>query len=151
ESFVEVSPSIVMRLNDACATAATICRSTAGSTQASVAMKPSMVAMLGRIMPAPLAMPLMLTVAPPIATCVLNALGTVSVVIMASAARTQRPARLDALERQRLHDHTGGERQHLRRRERQLARQRRAAGTGSHQPLIARAGVRIARVDQQGT
>ena len=43
-----------------------------------------MVAMLGRIMPAPLLMPVMVTGAPSIAICRLKALGTVSVVMMAS-------------------------------------------------------------------
>ena len=52
-------------------------------------MKPSMVAMLGRIMPAPLLMPVTVTVAPPICSCRLKALGTVSVVMMPSAARAQ--------------------------------------------------------------
>ncbi|MCY1203648.1 hypothetical protein D9M72_151530 [compost metagenome] len=52
-------------------------------------MKPSMVAMFGRIMPAPLLMPVMVTVAPPICTWRLNALGIVSVVMMPSAARAQ--------------------------------------------------------------
>ena len=111
-------------------------------------MKPSMVAMLGRIMPAPLLMPVMVTVAPPIATCRLKALGTVSVVMMPSAARSQlvRPrigqrrgqARLDAVHRQRLHDHAGGERQHLLGRDVQLARQRDAGGAGAHQAVLAR-------------
>src|SRR6185369_3915760 len=46
-------------------------------------------AMLGRIMPAPLLMPVMVTAAPSIATCRLKALGTVSVVMMACAACSQ--------------------------------------------------------------
>jgi hypothetical protein len=45
--------------------------------------------MLGRIMPAPLLMPLMCTVLPPISTRAPNALGAVSVVMMPSAARNQ--------------------------------------------------------------
>jgi hypothetical protein len=48
-----------------------------------------MVAMLGRIMPAPLLMPVMDTVAPPTWAWALNALGRVSVVMMPSAARAQ--------------------------------------------------------------
>ena len=59
--------------------------------QASVARKPSMVAMFGRIMPAPLLMPVTVTVAPLICSCRLKALGTVSVVMMPSAARAQWP------------------------------------------------------------
>ena len=58
--------------------------------QASVAIKPSMVAMLGRIMPAPLAIPVIVTTAPPVnVTRLENALGTVSVVMIASAAWAQ--------------------------------------------------------------
>ena len=64
---------------------------------ASVARKPSMVAMFGRIMPAPLLMPVMRTVAPPITTCVLKALGSVSVVMMPSAARAQWPGWASAM------------------------------------------------------
>ena len=45
--------------------------------------------MFGRIIPAPLLMPVMLTVAPSITTCRLNALATVSVVMIPSAARSQ--------------------------------------------------------------
>ena len=89
ESLVEVSPSIVTRLNDRSARWRASCCTTDASTQASVAKKPSMVAMLGRIMPAPLLMPVMDTVAPPTWAWALNALGKVSVVMMPSAARAQ--------------------------------------------------------------
>ena len=57
-----------------------------GATQASVAKKPSMVAMLGRIIPAPLAIPVAFTVRPPRVNWQLAALGWVSVVITPSAA-----------------------------------------------------------------
>ena len=89
ESLVEVSPSIVTRLNEPSASSCASCLITAGSTQASVARKPSIVAMLGRIMPAPLLMPVMVTSAPPTVALALNALATVSVVMMPSAARAQ--------------------------------------------------------------
>ena len=62
ESLVEVSPSMVMRLNDALAKSVAKAGNKAGSMLASVAKKPNMVAMLGRIMPAPLLMPVMVTV-----------------------------------------------------------------------------------------
>ncbi len=52
-------------------------------------MKPSMVAMLGLIMPAPLAMPVMVMVSPSSSMRRLATLGTVSVVMMPSAARPQ--------------------------------------------------------------
>ena len=86
---MEVSPSTVTRLKEPSANSSASCCITAWLMQASVAMKPSMVAMLGRIMPAPLLMPLMLTSAPPIISCAPKALAMVSVVMMPSAARTQ--------------------------------------------------------------
>ena len=89
ESLVEVSPSMVMRLNDPSANCLASSGNKAGSMHASVATKPSMVAMFGRIMPAPLLMPVMLTVRAPNCTCTLAALGTVSVVMMPSAALAQ--------------------------------------------------------------
>ena len=88
-SLVEVSPSIVMRLKDRSAASRASCCTSAGAMFASVATKPSMVAMLGRIMPAPLLMPVTVTVLPPMRTCREAALGTVSVVMMASAALAQ--------------------------------------------------------------
>ena len=53
------------------------------------AIKPSMVAILGRIMPAPLLMPVMCTGTPSTMMRALQALGTVSVVMMPSAATAQ--------------------------------------------------------------
>jgi hypothetical protein len=58
-------------------------------TSASVAMKPSMVAMSGRIMPAPLAMPVTRASPFPSLTFLEDALATVSVVMIASAAVAQ--------------------------------------------------------------
>jgi hypothetical protein len=90
ESLVEVSPSTVTRLNEPSASSVASCCISAGAMAASVAMKPSMVAMLGRIMPAPLLMPVTVTVLPPtVGTLALNALAMVSVVMMPSAARSQ--------------------------------------------------------------
>ena len=89
ESLVEVSPSMVIRLNEPSANSRASAGSSSGAMAASVAKKPSMVAMFGRIMPAPLLMPVTLTVLPPICTCTLAALGTVSVVMMPSAALAQ--------------------------------------------------------------
>ena len=62
-------------------------------TAASVAMNPSIVAMLGWIMPAPFAMPVTVIVTPSITTCRDTALGTVSVVMIAAAASAQPSAR----------------------------------------------------------
>ena len=90
--MVEVSPSMVTRLKDASANSRTSCGSKPGAIFASVAKKPSMVAMFGRIMPAPLLMPVMVTNAPPIITWALKALAMVSVVMMPSAARIQWPS-----------------------------------------------------------
>ena len=52
-------------------------------------MKPSIVAMFGRIIPAPLLMPVMVTVLPPICSCAEAAFGSVSVVMIASSAAPQ--------------------------------------------------------------
>ena len=93
ESLVEVSPSTVARLNDPSASASASSAISDWGTQASVAMKPSMVAMFGRIMPAPLLMPVMVTSTPPKLIWRENALGTVSVVMMARAASAQLSAR----------------------------------------------------------
>jgi hypothetical protein len=61
----------------------------AGAMAASVATNPSIVAMLGRIMPAPFAMPVTVTTWPPTSTRRDAAFGCVSVVMMASAASSQ--------------------------------------------------------------
>jgi hypothetical protein len=85
-SFVEVSPSIVIALN-VTSTASTSARcSTGGDTTASVVMKPSIVAMLGAIMPAPLAMPPTWNVPAGVDTETAAALGLTSVVMIAHAA-----------------------------------------------------------------
>ena len=97
ESLVEVSPSIVIRLNDSSAASRTSCCTRAGAIAASVATKPSMVAMFGRIIPAPLLMPVTATVRPPICSVVDAAFGTVSVVMIASAAVLQPSARASAM------------------------------------------------------
>ena len=89
ESLVEVSPSTVMRLKDPSARSLTKPAIKPGAMQASVAIKPSMVAMFGRIMPAPLAMPVTVIVADPRLICLLKALATVSVVMMPVAALSQ--------------------------------------------------------------
>ena len=91
ESFVEVSPSIVIRLNDRSAAVRVRRGISAGAIAASVATKPSMVAMFGRIMPAPLAMPVTVIDFPPTSTRRDTALGWVSVVMIASAASSQWP------------------------------------------------------------
>src|SRR5437867_11968170 len=96
ESLVDVSPSIVMRLKGSSAgSCSTVC-SSGGAITASVATKPSIVAMFGRIMPAPLAMPVIVTVLPPICTWRDAALGSVSVVMMPSAACAQWSTRRSA-------------------------------------------------------
>ncbi len=89
ESLVEVSPSTVMQLNDWSAAAFTKCSNTGCATLASVATKPSMVAILGRIMPEPLLMPVSVMVWPLMTTVREAAFGCVSVVMIASAALYQ--------------------------------------------------------------
>ena len=71
-----------------------------GSTGASVATKPSIVAMLGWIIPAPLLMPVTVTSTPSSVDAARRALGTVSVVMIASAAL--QPAVRRAASAQRL-------------------------------------------------
>jgi hypothetical protein len=80
---------MVMRLKLWSAASRTKACTSAGSITASVATNPSMVAMFGRIMPAPLAMPVTVTVRPPMVTWRDAALGNVSVVMMPSAACPQ--------------------------------------------------------------
>src|SRR5882672_584 len=92
ESFVEVSPSTLMRLNEFAAACSTNACSACCDSAASVATKPSMVAMSGRIIPAPFAIPV--TVAPSARRDA--AFGTVSVVRIASAARAQLSSRRSA-------------------------------------------------------
>ncbi len=66
---------------------------------ASVKTNDSMVAMSGAIMPAPLAMPLMVTVALPIRAFAVATLGKVSVVMIALAASSQPSSRASATSR----------------------------------------------------
>ena len=84
-----MSPSIVMQLNDSSAASFASRASKGWLTAASVATKPSMVAMLGSIMPAPLLMPVTTMVLPPTLELFEAALATVSVVMMAWAAANQ--------------------------------------------------------------
>ncbi|CAI8205158.1 MAG: Uncharacterised protein [SAR116 cluster bacterium] len=85
-SLVEVSLSTVMALKlRRGAVASKICRMGAGRA-ASVATKPSMVAIFGAIMPDPLAMPAMVTGVSPIMQLALAPFANVSVVMMAEAA-----------------------------------------------------------------
>lgn len=88
-SFVEVSPSTVTQLNDTSATSLTNCCIRDAAIAASVATKPSMVAMLGWIMPEPLAMPVTVTALPPIDIWREAPLATMSVVMIACAASLQ--------------------------------------------------------------
>src|SRR3569833_3463348 len=78
ESLVDVSPSIVMQLNDWSAACFTKCSSTGCATLASVAMNPSIVAMFGLIMPAPLLFPVKVTALPLMLTTRVAALGCVA-------------------------------------------------------------------------
>ena len=89
ESLVEVSPSTLMQLNDRSATRSSSSWRFVLERRASVAMKPSIVAMSGRIMPAPLAMPVTRISPFESLTFLEKAFGTVSVVMIASAADSQ--------------------------------------------------------------
>ena len=93
ESLVEVSPSTVMRLKERSAICLASLFSSGWAMPASVARKLSMVAMLGRIMPAPLLMPVMVIVWPWMSSWCEWILGCVSVVMMPCAA-SNHPFRL---------------------------------------------------------
>ena len=86
-SLVEVSPSTLSMLKVSAVTVVSARLSATEEMAASVVRKHSMVAMLGAIMPLPLAMPPSLHVLPPRGKRTATSLETVSVVMMASAAR----------------------------------------------------------------
>ena len=114
--------------------------------------------MFGRIMPAPLLMPVTATGLPPIVIDTEAAFGTVSVVMIASAARAHcvgpaaaiadgRPASMRSFG-QGLHDHAGRERQHLLGRAAEQRGQRDAGRACPRQTVGARTGIGVAGVDQ---
>ena len=86
QSFVEVSPSTVMRLRLAPTAATSAWRSSGASTAASVVKKASMVARFGAIMPAPFAIAPTRQVFSPTRKSTTTCFGFVSVVMMARAA-----------------------------------------------------------------
>ncbi len=88
-SFVDVSPSIVAQLNETSAISRVIGVSTSAAIGASVAMNDSIVAMSGWIIPAPFAMPVIVTGTPSTATRREAPFGTVSVVMIADTAANQ--------------------------------------------------------------
>src|SRR6185437_11178206 len=88
-SEVEVSPSMVTALNVSSTPLLSSDCSAAGAIGASVKTKDSIVAMSGMIMPAPLAMPLMVTVVLPSFALAVATFGNVSVVMIARAAPIQ--------------------------------------------------------------
>ena len=83
QSLVDVQPSTEMALNESAMASASTCCSTAGLTSASVVSWASVVAMSGRIMPAPLAIPPTRASVPPIVTAVSDSLAKASVVRIA--------------------------------------------------------------------
>ena len=97
-SFVDVSPSTVMRFRLSPTASRNARASKLGSTAASVVKNASIVAMLGAIIPAPLAMAPIVSVSPPSEKRTRASLGRVSVVRMARAASApaSRPRRVAA-------------------------------------------------------
>ena len=95
-SEVEVSPSMVTALKVSVTPSLRSDCSARAPIGASVKTNDSIVAMSGAIMPAPLAMPLMVTVALPILALAVATLGNVSVVMMARAASSQAAPRAAA-------------------------------------------------------
>ena len=85
-SLVEHSPSTVMALNVSRVTAASAFLNVAGSTCASQVRKPSIVAIIGSIMPEPFVMPPTWNVPAAVSTLTAVSLGNGSVVMMASRA-----------------------------------------------------------------
>ena len=94
-SLVEVSPSTLTILKVRCTSLESAFCSMAGLTAASVVRNTSIVAMLGWIIPEPLAMPPSTHCLPPTVNSTASCLGTVSVVMMpstAASAWSPRPA-----------------------------------------------------------
>ena len=159
ESLVEVSPSTVTQLKDSSATSFTSRSSSGWAIAASVATKPSMVAMLGLIMPAPLLMPVTVIAVAANADFSRRALGDgvgghdgvggLEPAVGLECGLAGRQAGGDALGGQRLHDDAGGEGQHLRRVAAEQLRDGGAARVGRGQPRLAGAGVGDAGVDDQ--
>jgi hypothetical protein len=87
--LVEVSPSTVIRLNEPPTASIKQDCNKSLSSPASVTTNASMVAISGRIIPAPLATPVTVTVCPSTSSCREAPLGTVSVVMIPYAASTQ--------------------------------------------------------------
>ncbi len=124
-SEVEVSPSMVTALKVSATPSLSRLCSTGAAIGASVKTKDSMVAMSGAIMPAPLAMPQMVTGVPPTRAIAAAPLGKVSVVMIAAAASSQLPGAASAAKPihhagelagiERLADHAGRGQEHLRR------------------------------------
>ena len=85
-SDVDVSPSMVTALKVSATLSKTIFCRAAAATGASVKTNDNMVAMSGAIMPAPFAMPLIVTLALPSFAVAVATFGKVSVVMMAFAA-----------------------------------------------------------------
>src|SRR6202011_3705511 len=90
-SEVEVSLSMVSALNVSVTPSFNSARNADAEIGASVNTKDSMVAISGMIMPAPLAMPLMVTSVLPSLTVAVAIFGNVSVVMIALAAFIQSP------------------------------------------------------------
>ena len=123
-SEVEVSPSIVTALNVSTTASETIACSAGAAIGASVKTNDSMVAMSGAIMPAPLAMPLIVTVASPSFARAVATFGKrvgghdrLGGIEEAAGARASRASLSitpsNALRRQRLADHAGRGEEHL--------------------------------------
>ncbi len=96
-SFVLQSPSTLIALNDVATPSRTSVRKTGADTRASVRTCTRSVAMSGAIIPAPFAMPAMVTLVPPTRTVRVATFGNASVVIIACAARQNPPSSSDSI------------------------------------------------------
>ena len=154
-----MSPSTVTALNVSTTPREISACSAGAAIGASVNTKASIVAMSGAIMPAPLAMPLMVTVAGPSRAVAVATFGKVSVVMIALAASSQpvgsaratsssmTPSNLSAA--QRLADHAGGGEEHLARAAAHGLGGERRGELGGVAAALAGEGVGVAGIDHE--
>ena len=145
-----MSPSMVTALKVSSTPSRSSALSTAGAIGASVKMNDSIVPMSGAIMPAPLAMPQIVTAVRFMPTMAAAPFGKVSVVMIALAAECQSPAFASAVRPsmtppnlvgiERLADHAGRGKEHI----------GRFAACGFGGDLGGQLGRRLARLARKG-
>ena len=154
-----MSPSTVTALKVSTTASLSIACKAGAAISASVNRKESMVAMSGAIMPAPLAMPLTVTVALPMRAAAVATLGKVSVVMIALAAARKSPGlargheavhhRAEFFGVERLADHAGGGKENLCRFAARGLGGERGGELGRGAAVFAGEGVGVAGIDHQ--